>query len=1227
MNQLNNQLDGLTKKGDKSKSMWEALRGRLDEIEQRYDAVFRAGFRLQNLGSDLNRIGQAGIGVLDKSVESWGDFEFALNRAAGALSIWSTATPIYQELRDGIYEVAQEARIFPAEDIARAVYYWGSTTGQTVENNKDLKIVMDGLVPIMKAAAITETDYQAAIKGTYSILVQYGLGLESARDVTEKLMLITQRTAAEYPDLINTFKMVGPVAASLGISFDEVATYTGLIADAGIRGTMSGRALRQTFIKLVDPTDRARDALDQAMERTYGLGASFSSIMFPDGEFIGFTEYIRILADVMRDLTQEQKNHLLGVITTQNELPVLTALIDAQTRARRQSGDAIDDEKYSLENAHEQFEQTFDLLKGSWQGVVGVWKNSVIPIVHLVGAEVARTLSGIIESAAEVAQSFYQWLKLHPQVTEFAVKLVSVLSVLTILAGAAFAVIGTLLVFGAGVALAVETLGSFVVMLGHGAQGLAALEEGTVAFGQIFRDSVGRIIGFISRWGGAIVLLATIFITNFGTITDLVSEFIGLIGDMAPFFSDIFDQAGKTLNAFVQAISIAFRIVSEAVGVVIKAIRTMLSWFRRTEKDFEGVADATGLVTQVIGTMIGVMLGLKLVTTVWLGLKTAILGVQAASKVLFGMQMLNSIKTFILAMLSGAGAATALNLLSVAIGGVRIALTFLMAHPVILALAAIVVAVMHLAGAFNFLKGVVDNFAMDFGDMGATLHRIADETGASYDQVKDRVKAAMAEQNMSFEEATAYVEAHGVSLYDDTMEAERAALAAERLTGKQEELGEATALSAEELRAMGMSEEQIATFLASTEAAVDGVTAEFEEANWAETVEGELAIAAMDARLAAATIPGEIAAGIIEGRDEVVAAANGLGEAVTDGLMNEARVGETRVKMDEAQQAIVDAINAGTPGAEEAARAEYIKLELQLAGYLLRTDPMNKEAAAILEKYITEGDPAVQAAAQQMYSALEDRVFTTKENIEQWAVDMGIAPEVALRTHKGAAIIQADLLAQGISMPIEDLVTDLAEDSGLAVERLSTAIEERAELAGTATGEVKKQALAELQLLIDLADDYGYDTGDAYADGLERAAARAGEAARWVQQAAQRVLEAESPPTDPTSPLRHIDEYGRRTMEAYGDGMASAAGYVSRQVTSVLSGAASDIGGFSLPALANEAISGGVRFETTGKQQLDVNVNVTSSDNSVSSENAGAIGDAIQRGLMLDRLEHMVTIS
>lgn len=58
-----------------------------------------------------------------------------------------------------------------------------------------------------------------------------------------------------------------------------------------------------------------------------------------------------------------------------------------------------------------------------------------------------------------------------------------------------------------------------------------------------------------------------------------------------------------------------------------------------------------------------------------------------------------------------------------------------------------------LTDAFAAAGEVTDNFAMDFGDMGDRIHRIADLADADFQAVKDSIKRNMTEAGMSFEDA------------------------------------------------------------------------------------------------------------------------------------------------------------------------------------------------------------------------------------------------------------------------------------------------------------------------------------------------------------------------------------------------------------------------------------------------------------------------------------------
>ena len=476
---------------------------RLDKIEQKYDSLYRASYRLKQAGSDLQQVGMAGIGMLQKAVDAWGDFEFTLNRAAGAMTVPNKLLPA---LSNAILDVAKSVRLYKPEEVAKATYYWASTTGQQVKSMKDLKVVMGGITPILKAAALTQTDMEAAIKGVYSILVQYNKPLTKTRDVTEKLMLITQRTALEFPDLINSFKMIGPVARANGVTFEQVAKAIGMIGDAGIRGSMSGRALRQFFIQLVKPSAKATSALNKAFKATFHLSGAYKKMVFPKGKFIGLAKYVGLLADVTKKMNQHQRNSFLATITTANELPVLTALLQREMDVRKGLIKANDDEKYSLQGAHKAFEDSFGRLANSWKGIMGLLQNSFMPIVLQVGKAVADMAAPIVEKITNVLTAIKKWMDENPKMVDFIVKVLAIGSAIAAVVGTALVFIGTLMGIVAGLGFVIEALAAIaapVVAVGVLIAGLATaiinnwhgIRDVLMGLGEAIAKFIGRLLG------------------------------------------------------------------------------------------------------------------------------------------------------------------------------------------------------------------------------------------------------------------------------------------------------------------------------------------------------------------------------------------------------------------------------------------------------------------------------------------------------------------------------------------------------------------------------------------------------------------------------------------------------------------------------------------------------------------------------------------------------------
>src|SRR5690625_7443437 len=93
-----------------------------------------------------------------------------------------------------------------------------------------------------------------------------------------------------------TFKYAAPVLGSLGYSAEDAAIATGLMANAGIKATQSGTALRTMFTNLANPTDSVAKQMDE-------LGISMTD---SEGNMKSMDEVLRDIREIGRASCRER---------------------------------------------------------------------------------------------------------------------------------------------------------------------------------------------------------------------------------------------------------------------------------------------------------------------------------------------------------------------------------------------------------------------------------------------------------------------------------------------------------------------------------------------------------------------------------------------------------------------------------------------------------------------------------------------------------------------------------------------------------------------------------------------------------------------------------------------------------------------------------------------------------------------------------------------------------
>jgi TP901 family phage tail tape measure protein len=589
----------------------------LSNAEHQVDALWRASFRLQMLGSQIKRFGENIISGLVGSAQAFGDFEFKALRAGAAMELFQTNARTTEvnsrDLQRATLDLGQELRFFPAEEVAEAVYFWGSTTGQTIRTQQDLHNVMKSLEPVMKTAVMTETSYEAAIKGVYSIMTQYyGTIVRMAdeqgnytrmsalsEEIMQRLFFITQKTAIEFSDLIQSFKMVGPVAGALGVSFGEMAEFLGRLADVGLRGTMAGRSFRQMFIQISRPSGpalKALDALFSSFERGSDQfrefqGKSWSEIIFPKGEFVGLESYIRTLAVATKDLTTQERVAFLARISTANMLPTLIALIGQETDAINGLSRSTKTAGADMDDMRKYFNDTWDDLKNSTRGTMMAFERAIESIKITIGAGVVDAFKPMIQMVTDFLVQVRKWIEQNPELVRQLAQVAGAIGGVLVVLGTLLITLGSVIAMFAGAFLVIKGFGGYIGShllpmfrgLGVGLSLVVGIAEGIARnwamlqtrfeeVGQNIQAAIDNVTSAFADGGGDILSFGQVMRTVADIIIDVGSQVVLILSRVIKAISEF----GPAVDMFKMLVPIVVNFFAAFTVLKIASIVTAL---------------------------------------------------------------------------------------------------------------------------------------------------------------------------------------------------------------------------------------------------------------------------------------------------------------------------------------------------------------------------------------------------------------------------------------------------------------------------------------------------------------------------------------------------------------------------------------------------------------------------------------------------------------------------
>jgi TP901 family phage tail tape measure protein len=178
---------------------------------------------------------------------------------------------------------------------------------------------VEGALPgVVRGAEATGTSFQQFGDIVGNTLRGFGLEVEETGRVVDVLTNTANSSNASIEGLGYTFEYTAPIAKALGVSLEDVAAATGLMANAGIQGSAAGTGLREALQKLQQAAGGASPevlGLSQGQERLQAVMQKLGiSVLDAQGKLLPLEQVFLKLKSSLEELSQGDQVQLTNVL-------------------------------------------------------------------------------------------------------------------------------------------------------------------------------------------------------------------------------------------------------------------------------------------------------------------------------------------------------------------------------------------------------------------------------------------------------------------------------------------------------------------------------------------------------------------------------------------------------------------------------------------------------------------------------------------------------------------------------------------------------------------------------------------------------------------------------------------------------------------------------------------------------------------------------------------------
>ena len=561
------QYDGLQREIAETEAKLKSLEEQARQSGTALQEIAAKGEKLKTVGDNVTNVGKkfmpvtlGVVGLGTAAVKTAADFDSAMSKVAAVSG--ATGSDL-DALRDKAREMGEKTK-FSASEAAEAMNYMAMAGWKTED-------MLSGIEGVMNLAAASGEDLATTSDIVTDALTAFGLTAKDSGHFADILAAASSNANTNVSMMGETFKYCAPIAGALGFSAEDTAEAIGLMANAGIKGSQAGTALRTIMNNLSGDVKICGSSIGEVTIATTNA----------DGSMRDLSDILADCRTAFSGLTESEKAQAAESLVGKNAMSGFLALMNAGESDINKLSSAIDNCDGSAASMAETMN---DNLAGQLQILKSQLEELAISFGELLMPAI-RTIVGWI-------QKFVDWLNSMDEGTRKVIVTIALVA----------AAIGPVLIIVGKVISAVGTIMTLVPKLAG-----------------VINAAKGVFVAFNA------VCAANPYVLIIAAIVALVAAFIYLWNnceEFRQFWIDLWESIKEIAIAVWEALKAFFQAAWEAI----KATATTV-W--NAIKDFfsglwEGIKTIFTTVMNAISTFLTTAWNTirNTVTTVWNAIKT-----------------------------------------------------------------------------------------------------------------------------------------------------------------------------------------------------------------------------------------------------------------------------------------------------------------------------------------------------------------------------------------------------------------------------------------------------------------------------------------------------------------------------------------------------------------------------------------------------------------------------